>query len=183
MKTQTAPDLSRTPHPVKAEPPTPVIIKSGGGGNATSTPADTNVLIQTGVVFNDATGLKWEMAEASVPGNIIQVVISDGITTFYNETFSPGAELISVTLFYGNAQLVMAEQVDAETGETSMYLNSPEVPFNVLMHWSGQGWVDSGSSFTGSLTNIIVMQGSVQLENFSAADNPNIIVTVYYNLT
>lgn len=181
MKEQAAPAMSDLVG-AAAVPPTPVIIKLDMDDQ--QAPSGTKVKIQTAhhMSFDDSTGSQWELSQSKASGNIELVTITDHTGVVITQSITPGSDPVSITLSYGNEELILAEQENATTGETTMYINSPNVAFNAPPSVHGKGWVDSSGVFAGSLTNVLVMQGTTELLNFPVPSDTYPIVTVSYYL-
>ena len=143
------------------DPVTPVIIKTGGGGPDDDTPP-LSIPVKIESLFmpfaETVNGLTWESSESTARGRISTLLIKDGTDLKDLKTiFVPVSDQpASVTIHFGEEQLIIMESGNPAQNDMRLMLVSPEVPFHVPQ--SGD-WTESDSFFRSQVTRVILMVG------------------------
>lgn len=152
---------------VNADPVTPVIIKTGGGGGDPIPPGLNPVKIDSSFMpFVEAEpGLTWASSQSSSRGRINNVLIKDG-TELIPVSITPSGELVSVTIKFDSEQLILMES-GVPMNDVVMLIASPQVAFHVseLEARSGE-WTETHTSFQFQIKSVTLTVGDkVQLHH------------------
>ena len=162
------------------EPITPVIIKSGGGGDLSQTqgaPSQVDIEASQLPFKETALGLKWESSQSTLTGRITDLTINDGTEKPVVKNIDKSDELASVTIMYGLDQLMVMESGVPARKDVVLVITSPQVPFNV----SSKGeWTDTKTTFPKQITSVVLTVGS-EVKLFHECKNADVTVVINFD--
>jgi hypothetical protein len=161
MSAKTAPALRPEEDPV-----TPVIIKSGGGGDEDeyghlAEPSFVHIKSSSVPFKETVTGTTWVSSQSTSSGRITGVEIKDDATTTFHR-IDPSAVLASISIKFGSAQFIAMESGIAANNEVVLLLTSPEVSFQVAEVKETGDWHSSSAPFREKMSSVLVMVGGEQ---------------------
>lgn len=152
---------------------TPVIVKVGGGGPDDDVSASGNispVTITSEVSFVELVpGQTWELSQSNSKGRIHGLAIND-----VKHFIEPSAELASVRIEFGGAELLLMES--GAGSDIVMFIASVGVPIN-----STEEWTEATANFP-AITGVIFMVGTRVVVQKEFPD-PAVTLTVDFQQT